>query len=78
MKSKCDSKLKSAAFINACADLYWLLQFLLMIYKELFKNHLAHDEADLQKSSFWMNKDLSDDLWRIEVTNDNSLYSETF
>ncbi len=78
LKSKCDLKLKSVTFINAYADLYWLLQFLLMIHKELFKDCSIHDEVHSEKSSFWMNRDLSDDLWRTEVTNNNNLCSEAF
>ena len=78
LKSRCDLKLKSVTIINSCADLHWLLQFLSTIHKELFKDHSTHDKADLKKSSLWMNKDLSDDLWRIKAINDNSLRSEAF
>ena len=79
LKSKYDLKLKSVMIINSCADFHWLLQFLsIMIHKKLLKDHSIHDKTDLKKSSFWMNKDLSDVLWRTKVTNDDSSYSEAF
>ena len=78
LKSRCDSKLKSALIINSCTDLHWLLQFLSMIHKELLEDYLIYDKADLKKSFIWMNRDLSDDLWETEVTNDDSLCSEAF
>jgi len=77
-KSRCDLKLKSVTIVDSYADLHWLLQFLLIIHKEFLKNHLTHDKADSKKSLLWMNKDLSDNLWRIKATNDDSLYSEAF
>ncbi len=49
-----------------------------MIHKEFLKDHSTHDKADLKRSFFWMNRNLSDDLWRIKTINDNSLYSEAF
>ncbi len=62
LKSRCDSRLKSVSIIDSCADFHWLLQFLSMIHKELFKDCSTHDKADLKKSFLWMNKDLSNDL----------------
>ncbi len=55
LKSRCDLKLKSVLIIDSYADLYWLLQFLLMIHKELLKDCSIYDKADLKKLSFWMN-----------------------
>jgi len=78
LKSKCDLKLKIVSIVDLHADLHWLLQFLSMIHKELFKDYSTHDKADLKKSAFWMNKDLSDNLWRIEVTSDDNSHSEAF
>jgi len=78
LKSKCDLKLKNVLIIDSCANLHWLLQFLSMIHKELLKDYSTHDKADLKRSFFWMNKDLSDDFWRIKVTNDDNFYSEAF
>ncbi len=49
-----------------------------MIHKELFKDCLIHDKADLKRLFLWMNKDLSDDLWRIEATSNDSSCSEAF
>jgi len=77
-KSRCDLKLRNVSIIDSCADLHWLLQFLSMIHKELFKYHLTHDKADLKRSSFWMNRNLSNDFWRTEVTSDDSFHSEAF
>ncbi len=78
LKSRCDSKLKSVAIVDSCADLHWLLQFLLTIHKELLKDHSTHGKADLKRSSLWMNRDLSDDLWRTKAINDDSFRSEAF
>ncbi len=33
-----------------------------MIHKELFQDHSTYDEVNSEKSFFWMNKDLSDNL----------------
>ena len=77
-KSRCDSKLRSVAIIDSCADLHWLLQFLSMIHKELLKDCSTHDKADSKRSSLWMNRDLSNNLWRIKATDDDSLRSEAF
>ncbi len=49
-----------------------------MIHKELFKDCLIHDKVNSKRSSFWMNRDLSDDLWRIKVTNDDNSCFEAF
>ncbi len=49
-----------------------------MIHKEFLKDHSTHDKVDLKKSFLWMNRNLSDDLWRIKVTDDDSLHSEAF
>ncbi len=49
-----------------------------MIHKKLLKDHSTHDKADLKRSSFWMNRNLSDDLWKTKVTDDNSSHSEAF
>jgi len=78
LKSRCDSKLRSAAIIDSYADLHWLLQFLSMIHKELFKDHSTYDKADLKRLFLWMNRDLSNNLWRTKVTDDDSLHSEAF
>ena len=78
LKSKCDSKLKSVMIVDSCADLHWLLQFLLMIHKKLLKDHSIYDKADLKKSLLWMNKDLLDDFWRTEVISDDNFHSEAF
>ena len=78
LKSKYDSKLKSVLIINSCANLHWLLQFLSMIYKELLKDCSIYDKADLKRSFLWINKDLSDDFWRIKATDDDSSCSEAF
>ncbi len=78
LKSRCDSKLKSASIVNSCADLHWLLQLLSTIHKELLKDHSTHDKADSKKSFLWMNKDLSNDLWRTKATDDDSFHSEAF
>ena len=40
----------SILLIDNNANLHWLLQFLLMIYQELLKDRLTHDEADSEKS----------------------------
>ena len=77
-KSRCDSKLRNVSIIDLCADLHSLLQFLSMIHKELLKDHLTHDKTDSKRSSFWMNRDLSNDLWRTKATNDDSFHSEAF
>ncbi len=78
MKSRCDSRLKSVAIIELCADLHWLLQFLSMIHKELLKDCSIYDKADSKRSFIWMNKDLSDDLWETEATDNDSFCSEAF
>ena len=49
-----------------------------MIHKELLEDYLIYDKADLKRSFIWMNRDLSDDLWETEVTDDDSLCSEAF
>ena len=77
-KSRCDSKLKSVSIVDSCTDLHWLLQFLSMIHKELLEDRSIYDKADLKRSFIWMNRDLSDDLWEIEATDDDSLHSEAF
>ena len=49
-----------------------------MIHKELLKDHSTHDKADLKRLFLWMNRDLSDDLWKTKAIDDNSSCSETF
>ncbi len=49
-----------------------------MIHKELLEDHSIYDKVDSKKSFIWMNRDLSDDLWETEVTDDSSSYSEAF
>ncbi len=78
LKSRCDSKLKSALIVDSCTDLYWLLQFLSTIHKELLEDCLIYDKADSKISFIWMNRDLSNDLWETEVIDDNSSRSEAF
>ena len=77
-KSKCDLKLKSVMIIDSYANLHWLLQFLSMIHKKLLEDCSTYDKADLKKSLLWINKDLSDDLWRTEATSDDSSHFEAF
>ena len=49
-----------------------------MIHKELLKNYLTYDEVNSEKSFLWMNWNLSENLWWLEVTDDNSSHSEAF
>jgi len=77
-KSRCDLKLKSVLIVDSYADFHWLLQFLSMIHKKLLKDHSTHDKADSKRSLLWTNRDLSDNLWRIKVINDDSSHSEAF
>jgi len=78
LKSKCDLKLKSIMIIDSYADLYWLLQFLSTIHKELLKDHSTHDKADSKRLFLWMNRSLSDDFWRTKAINDDNLCFEAF
>ncbi len=78
LKSRCDSKLKSVSIVDSCANLHWLFQFLLMIHKEFLKDHSTHDKADSKRLLLWMNKNLSDDLWRTKAINDDNSRSEAF
>ncbi len=49
-----------------------------MIHQELLKDCLTYDEVDSERLFLWMNKDLSNNLWRTEATSNNSSHSETF
>ena len=60
------------------AVLHWLLQFLSMFYKELFKDYSFFDSTNLKRNDIWMKLSLSNDLWSYEEMNDWSLYSSSF
>ncbi len=49
-----------------------------MIHKEFLEDHSVYDKADSKRLFIWMNKNLSDDFWETEVTNDDHLHSEAF
>ena len=78
LKSRCDSKLRSVSIVDSCTDLHWLLQFLSTIHKELLEDRSIYDKADSKRSFIWINRDLSDDLWETEATDDDSSRSEAF
>ncbi len=56
----------------------WLLQFLLMFYKELFEDCSFFDSTNSKKDDIWMRLSLSNDLWSYEEMNDWSLYFSSF
>ena len=60
------------------AVLYWFLQFLSLLYKELLKDCLINDSTHSKKDDIWMKSCLSNDFWSYEEINDQSIYSSSF
>ncbi len=58
-------------FIDFCNFYQWFIKNFSKIIWLMIK-------LTWKKLSFWINKDLSDNLWRTKATDDDSLYSEAF
>ncbi len=60
------------------AVLYWLLQFLPSLYKELLEDCSINDLTHSKRDDIWIKSRLSNDLWSYEETNDWSIYFSSF